>query len=255
MKRSFLATLSIGVFAAAAVVTLQKFGFLLRPERALDRLLFSGALPNGIITPGNYVLVVLLSFAVAWTMLQIMELSRRAMLLILLIGELIGAAWVLALADIYFQPLPGILVALLATGLAAMTELTEPAHRRRALTTLFQGRLANREILRLTESEGPDLSEPQAREVSFVFCEIANQAELIDEMPPADCASLTNRFIALASEMFLKEGGYLHGADGEGIRVVLVSRWPPRITPRPRPGRRFSFAIASPSSPTRTRLR
>ena len=221
MKRSFFAPLWIGALAAAVVVALQFFGLLRGPEMAVDRVLFGVALPGETITPGNYVLAVLLSFAVAWTMLQIIELSRRAMLLLLLVAELIGAAWVCALADIFFQPLPGLLAAVLATGMAVVLDRTAPGRRRRALTVAFRGRLAHREILRLTESATPDFTTPQTPEVSFVFCEIANQAELIDELAPADCASLTNRFITLASELLLKEGGYLHGADGEGIRAVF----------------------------------
>lgn len=221
MKRSLSATLWIGGLAAAVVVALQKFGLLLQPEMALDRVLFGVDLPNETITPGNYLLVVLLGFAVAWTMLQILELHRRAMLLLLLLAELLAAAWVLALANVFFQPLPGILVVLLAAAFAAVSDLSVAGRKRRALATLFRGRLAPREILRLTESSVPDLSAPQTREVTLVFCEIANQAELIDELNAADCASLTTRFIGLTSEIFLKEGGYLHGADGEGVRAIF----------------------------------
>ena len=221
MKRSLIATLWIGALAAAIVVVLQKSGFLLRPEAALARLFFEEEPPNDGVSPGNYLLVVGMGFAVAWTMWQVTELVRRGALLVVLVAELVGAAWVLSLAHIFFQPLPGILVALIAAALAAVADVTHAGRRRHAIAGLFRGRLANGAIARLTESHMPDLSVPQTREVTFVFCEIANQTELIDEMLPADCARLTSEFIALASELFLKEGGYLHGADGEGIRVVF----------------------------------
>jgi adenylate cyclase len=220
MKSSFLGTFWIGGLTAAVVVALQKFGLLLKPEKALNRLLFGVDLPNETITLGNYLLVVVLGFAVAWTMRQIPELRRRAILLFLLLVELLAAAWVLALASVFFQPLPGVLVALLAAALVAVVHLSG-SDRRRALAGLFHGRLAPREIIRLTESNLPDLTEPQTREVTFLFCEIANQAELMDELKPADCARLTTRFIELASELFLKEGAYLHGADGEGVRAIF----------------------------------
>ncbi|MGI8431540.1 MAG: adenylate/guanylate cyclase domain-containing protein, partial [Chthoniobacterales bacterium] len=221
MKRSAVATIWIGALSAILVVSLQKLGLLARPEAILDRLLFGEGISHNGINPGNYLLVVGLGFAVAWTMLQVAELHRRGLLLALLLGELLAAAWVISLGGTFFQPLPGIVVALLATALAALTDVTEGGQQRRALAALFRGRLADRGISRLTEGALPDLSAPQTREVTFVFCEIANQAELIDELPAIDCARLTNDFIRLASGLFLEQGGYLHGADGEGIRVVF----------------------------------
>lgn len=221
MKRSLFITLGIGVLAAAAVLLLQKFGLLLRPENAILAWLFPAGSPNDGLGPGNYLLVAGLGLATTWTMLQVAEVPRRVALLLLLLVEILGAAFVFSLGGIVFQPVPGLLVALLATLLAAATGLTESGRRRRAAAAVFKGRLARAAITRLTESDLPDLSAPQTREVTIVFCEIANQADLIDDLPPAECARLTNDFIAAASELFLREGGYLHGADGEGIHAVF----------------------------------
>lgn len=221
MKRSAVATVWIGALSAILVIALQQLGLLTRPEVWLDHFLFGDGISRPGLNPGNHLLVVGLGFAVAWTMLQVAELSRRVLLLALLFLELLGAAWVISLSGIFFQPLPGILVAVLATVLAALTGVTETGRRRRALAELFRGRLSERGISRLTEGELSDLASPQTREVTFVFCEIANQAELIDDLPVADCARLTNEFIRLATALFLEQGGYLHGADGEGIRVVF----------------------------------
>ncbi len=221
MKRSAVATVWIGALSAILVIALQQLGLLTRPEVWLDHFLFGDGISRPGFNPGNHLLLVGLGFAVAWTMLQVAELSRRVLLLALLFLELLGAAWVISLSGIFFQPLPGILVAVLATVLAALTGVTETGRRRRALAELFRGRLSERGISRLTEGELSDLASPQTREVTFVFCEIANQAELIDDLPVADCARLTNEFIRLATALFLEQGGYLHGADGEGIRVVF----------------------------------
>lgn len=207
--------------AAAIVIGLQRSGLLHHPEMALFRGLFRTDLPNDGVGPGNYFLIAGLGLATAWTMLQVAEWPRRLGLLFLLFVELLAAALVLSLGGMVFQPLPGILVALLAAACAAATGLTEAGRRQRAMAAVFQGRLARSAVTRLMESDLPDLSRPQHREVTFVFCEIANQAELIDEMPPADCARLTTDLIRVAVELFLKEGGYLHGADGEGIRAVF----------------------------------
>ncbi len=221
MKRSAVVTIWIGALSAILVLSLQRLGLLARPEAILDHTLFGEGISHNGIDSGNYLLVVGLGFAVGWTMLQVAELSRRGLLLALLLVELLGAAWVISLGGVFFQPLPGILVAVVATALAALTDVTGAGQQRRALAALFRGRLSGRGISRLTEGVLPDLSAPQTREVTFVFCEIANQAELIDELPAVDCARLTNDFIRLGTELFLEQGGYLHGADGEGIRVVF----------------------------------
>lgn len=221
MKRALIATLWIGALAAAIVVALHRSGTLLRPEAAIGRVFFGEDLPNDGVGLGNYVLVVGLGFAVAWTMLHVTEFAGRCALFVVLMAELVGAAWVLSLLYVFFQPLPGILTALIAAALVTLTEVTPVGRRRRLLTGLFRGRLTSEAIGGLTKSKMPDLTVPQVREVTFVYCEIANQSELIDEISTADYARLMKEFIALASGLFLKEGGYLHGADGEGIRVVF----------------------------------
>ena len=223
MRRSLLATLSIGALAAVAVDGSAKkraprFGP--RPPSWIG--FFPAARLTTASGAGNYLLIAGLGLATAWTMLQVAELPRRVALLLLLLAEIAGAAFVLSLGGIVFQPLPGLLVALLATlfrGGRRVHGIWPPASRGRGCVSGIGSRRAA--ITRLTESDLPDLSVPQTREVTIVFCEIANQADLIDELSPADCASLTNKFIAAASELFLREGGYLHGADGEGIHAIF----------------------------------
>ncbi len=219
MKRSLLATLWIGALAAALVIFLQERGLLHHQEVQLDRWIYGQ--PNETFGAGNYFLVVGLGFAVAWTMVQVPELIRRAGLLLFLVAELLGAAWVLSLAGIYFQPVPGIVVAVLAALLAVGAGLSGAARGRRATRELFAGRLSEAEISRLTERGGPDLSAPGSHEVTFVYCEIGNQADLIDEMSPADFAGLTGKLGQEAREIFLRECGYLQAAGGDGIRVLF----------------------------------
>ena len=222
MKRSLSATFFIGAIAAGLAIALQKYGLLDRPETLLSRSIFASPLPNERLFPGNFILVVGLGFAVAWTMLEVREGFRRLVLLLLLIAELIGASWILDLAGISFQPVLGVAVALIAALLALVFGFLAGGRRRRATARFFTGRLAESGIARLTERGAPDLSEPRNYEVTFVYCEVGNQAALIDEMPAADYAQVSNELIAEASEPFLQEGGYLHAADGEGILRVLL---------------------------------
>ena len=111
MKRSLLATLASGALAAVVVIGLQKTGLLLRPESAILDWLFPAGAPNDGLGPGNYLLIAGLGLATAWTMLQVAELPRRIALLLLLLVEIAGAAFVLSFGRIAFQPLPGLLVA------------------------------------------------------------------------------------------------------------------------------------------------
>jgi class 3 adenylate cyclase len=219
MKRSLLATLWIGAVAAALAIALQTSGLFSHPASLFGRII--GLPPDGAVGFGNFVFVIALSFGVAWTMLQVTETAYRAGLGVALIVELIGAAWVLAAAGVSFPPLPAMLATGIATAFALGVTATQVDRQRQATARLFAGRLAQAAVDRLTENETLNLTEPSAREASVVFCEIANEAELIDDLSPAVCAQLTRQFIECATRRFLSEGGYLHAADGEGIRVLF----------------------------------
>jgi class 3 adenylate cyclase len=219
MKRALLATLWIGAVAAAVAIGLQLSGLLVRPATALVR---AHVLPLSINAGfENFVVVILLSFAVAWTMLQVVGVGRRAALSVLLILELIAASWILKALGIGFSPLPAICAAVVASLLALALDATEVSRRRRSAARAFSGRLGQQELDRLTESDPLTLAEPSAREATSVFCEIANEAELIDELPTSTCAQLNAEFIDFARKCFLRDGGYIQAADGEGIRVLF----------------------------------
>jgi class 3 adenylate cyclase len=177
--------------------------------------------PNGPLVFGDYIVVAALSFAVAWVMLLMSDVLRRAAILVLVIAELIGAAWLLHFVGIVFQPLPAIVATIVATLLTFALSATRSARQHRATLRLLRGRLGPAAYDRLTKSETLDLSQPIAREASFIFCEIANEAELIEELPPSACAQLAREFIDFATRDFLQAGGYLQAADGEGIRVLF----------------------------------
>lgn len=218
MKRAFLATLWIGAVAAATGVALQLSGRLARSAAWLHQHF---ALPNEQIGFATCLLVIALGFAVAWVLLQVTQTARRIALILFLIADLLGAAWVLARAGISFAPLPAIVATLLAALLVFVVNFTRARRQERATVRLFAGRLAQSGIDRLTKSAALNLSEPVSREASFVFCEVANQADLIDELPVANCAQLISEFTDHASEFLLQAGGYLHGADGEGVRILF----------------------------------
>ena len=218
MKRALFATLCIGAVAAAFAVGLQTSGLLARPASWLGGVI---GLPHETVGFDNFLFVIGLGFAVAWTILQVPEALRRLGLVIFLIADLVGAAWVLGRAGISFSPLPAVVATVVAALLVFVLEVTRSGRQRQATARLFVGRLAQPGLDRLTTSAGLNLSQPATRDATFVFCEVANQADLIDELPAAVYAQLTREFTDYASARFLQEGGYLHGADGEGVRVLF----------------------------------
>jgi adenylate cyclase len=219
MKRALLGTLWIGAVAAGTAIALQMSGLLARPVALLGRTI--GLVPNDHVAFGNYLVVIALGFALAWTTLEVTNAFQRAGILVLVIAELIGAAWLLQFVGASFLPLPSIVAVVVAAALSVAVTATRSERQRRATARFFGGRLAQPAHDRLARRGRLDLSQPIAREASFVLCEIANEADLIDELSLPTCARLSREFIDLASKSFLESGGYLHAADGEGIRVLF----------------------------------
>lgn len=219
MKRSLLGTLWIGS-AAAGIALALSLSRLLGPLMAkLDRVLRLTPTENPSF--GNCLLVAGLSFAFAWIMQELGGVGRRIAIFLVGIAELIGAAWVLSRAGTSFSPWPAIVAVIVATALALIARQIGPLRQRRLGQQIFSRRLAQQGRDRLTENKEIDFSQPIVRTASFVFCEIANEPELIEELSPPDCAKLTREFIERASRHFLQAGGYLHAADGEGVRVLF----------------------------------
>ncbi|HEV8423161.1 MAG TPA: hypothetical protein VGQ40_07435, partial [Chthoniobacterales bacterium] len=167
MKRALLGTLWIGAVAAAVAIGLQLSGALVRPDTAIAKTL--GLTPNETSPFVDLLVAATLSFALAWTMLEVDDVRRRAAIFFLLVLELIGIAWILRLFAVSFAPLPGIIAAMVATGLVVALGATNSGRQRLAAARLFRGRLAQPLRDRLTESEALDFSQPITREASFVF--------------------------------------------------------------------------------------
>ena len=140
-------------------------------------------------------------------MLQVPGIARQTGLFVLLILELFGAAWVLRAVHVSFPPLPTILAAAVAALLALGLHMTRASRQRQTTAQALTGRLTQAGIDRLTESEPLNLFEASVQEASFVYCEIANEADLIDDLPPAACAQLAAGIHRLREEVLSCEMG------------------------------------------------
>src|SRR5438874_4444382 len=140
MKHALLATLWIGSVAAAFAIALQTSGFLARPDSWLQQVI--GLPRDEPVGFGNFLLVIVLSFAVAWTLSQVSEAIRRAALVAFLVANLLGAAWLMDSIGRSFPPLPAIVATIVAALLAIVVDLTRSGRQRQKTASLFLGRLA-----------------------------------------------------------------------------------------------------------------
>lgn len=220
MKRAALAPFGIGAVAAALAICLQLSGVLDVPAAALARAL--RIRPNDAVGFANFLVVIALSFGASWIILTVEPVLQRFGLVFALLAELLGAAWVLHALGISFPPLPAIIGVVATAALALAWRATRLSGQRRAAVRAFQGHLSEESLDRLTNSSTPlDFTEPRALQATFIFCEIANETELSEDLSPTVCARLTGEFMADASRIFLQAGGYLQGADGEGVRILF----------------------------------
>jgi adenylate cyclase len=222
MRRSAVFALIFGLIAAAVVLALHMSGALLRPEFFVSDLLLRNASPSKVIgVSGQCVIVTVLALGVAWVTLETAERSQLWWLLGLLLIELVTLTWIFDLAHVFFQPLPAILSSILSFALAYSLTLTGASERRQVTAAWLKGKVAQSTIDELVETDSLFDSESKRAEVSAVVCDFANQSQLIEELTPTEYAGLIRSFVGRATQFFLKEGGYVYAADGQGVRVLF----------------------------------
>jgi adenylate cyclase len=134
---------------------------------------------------------------------------------------LVTLTWIFELAHVFFQPLPAILSSILSLVLAYSLTLTRATERRQVTAAWLEGKVAQSTIDKLIETDSLFDSESKTAEVSAVVCDFANKSQLIEELTPTEYAGLIRSFVERATQFFLKEGGYVYAADGEGVRVLF----------------------------------
>lgn len=222
MKRSTVAALLIGALVSAAVIVLRVKGILRPLEDALASLFSGGFLPSKVVAGGlHYVLVVLLSFGLAWLILSSTRRKRLGWPIALLAVELLVVVWVGLLYQFFFQPLPSLLA--LGLSFAAANGYAAFAGKSRSSIAkdYFRERLSDEQYTRIASGDLPFTPEAKSYEATAVVCDIANKHDLAEECPPALFAEITERFIGHATESFLKAGAYIETVTGEGIVAVF----------------------------------
>ncbi|MGI9086490.1 MAG: adenylate/guanylate cyclase domain-containing protein [Chthoniobacterales bacterium] len=221
MKRSTLAALVVGALVSALVIVLHASGALAPLEAACRSALAGSAATTRVVSGGlQYTLVLLFAFGGAWLALTSTRRQRLYLPLGIFVFELLALSWVCLLYKTFFQPLPAILALLLAfAGANAYAVLSRRGSN--VARSLFSGRLSNEQMTRISTGEVPFVSEAKSYEATAVVCDIANKHDLAEELPPAELAEITEKFIAHATESFLKAGAFIETITGEGIVAIF----------------------------------
>jgi adenylate cyclase len=218
MKRSVVTTLIIGITVAFVVGALHASKSLTNFEAAAAQLVSDYAGAARIVSKKwQYVFILLAALTVAWLSLSIVPRWRSRLLIGLLLVELFGLSWVCSLYRVFFQPTPSVLALVFAWAIAEGWSAFLRRDRSHLLRTFFADRVSKKEFRRLSDGTAPFDPQPKSYEVSVVVCDVANKIAFAEDSEPAAFAEGTAKFIRETAEHLIKEGAYLHAADGEGV--------------------------------------
>ena len=218
MKRLLITTLIIGVAVAFGVGALHGSKTTAGLEAFAAQLVSDYAGATRIIgEKWQYVFVLLIALGVSWLSLSNVLRWRSRLLIGLFLVELFALSWVCSLYRIFFQPIPSVLALVFALGIAEGWSAFLRRDRSHLVRTFFADRLSNKEFRGLSNGTTPFEVEPKAYDVSVVVCDLGNKVAFAEDSEPAAFAEATSKFIREAAAHFIKEGAYLHAADGEGV--------------------------------------
>ncbi|HET9419350.1 MAG TPA: adenylate/guanylate cyclase domain-containing protein [Chthoniobacterales bacterium] len=222
MKRPLLTSLIIAVAVGGVIAVLHATRVLLPIERPIAQLVSRdlGATKSAADF-WQYLLTGVLAFGVAAFTLTTPRRGRLGWIVLALLIELAGLAWVCVLYRTFFQPLPSMLAVVLAFAAGERWAAITTRSRTFIARSFFGGRLSKQQVGRLIAGEIPFEDEPQTCDVSIVVCDIANKYDLADGATPAAFAEVTEKFIHRATDLVLEAGGYVEAADGEGVVAIF----------------------------------
>ncbi len=81
--------------------------------------------------------------------------------------------------------------------------------------------MSREQLDRLADREFALDAPATVHEASVVVCDLAQKYERAEDSSPEALARMVDQFVRFATEFFLKEGAYLHAADGEGVVAIF----------------------------------
>jgi adenylate cyclase len=221
VKRSSIAALAIGALVSAIIIALHATRLLAPLEEGFLSALAGGQPPTKVVSSGlQSLLIILLSIGVAWLVITSSRRKKLHWPLAVLGIELLLISWICLLYQVAFQPLPSVFA--LALGFAGANGYIKYGRTPAGVTRdLFGGRISEEQLGRIAAGELNFDSEAKSYETTAVVCDIANKHDLAEECSPAQLAEVTEKFIAHATESFLKAGAYIESVTGEGIVALF----------------------------------
>ena len=223
--RYLKATLICGALTALLVAVLFEMHAFARLDASLAIFLDRPSPP--VVERGlQYFLILLLSFGIAWTVIDLNRIPLKLGIALAALAETVTASWVANLHDAYFSPFASITAILVATGAAFAFSQSAAGLRKRVLEQLLGDRVSKRTFAKLVDGDMPLKFEGELREATVIVCEIINHEELLATMHTGNYVALTNSFLENAADFLVERGAYLDECDGESLRVVFGAPLP-----------------------------
>ncbi len=223
--RYLKATLICGALTVLLVLGLFELHAFSRADASLANFL-SRPSPPVVERPLQYFLVLLLSFGIAWTTIDLNRIALKLGIVLAALAETVAAVWIANLHGAYFSPFEGITAIIVSAGAAFGFSRSAVGRRKRTLQQLLGDRVSARTFSRLLEGNAPLNFEGELREATVVVCEIINHEELLATMHTDNYVAMTNAFLDNAGDFFVERGAYLDECDGESLRVVFGAPLP-----------------------------
>ena len=174
----------------------------------------------------QYFLILLLSFGIAWTVIDLNRIPLKLGIALAALAETVTATWVANLHDAYFSPFASITAILVATGAAFAFAQSATGRRKRLLQQMLGDRVSGRAFARLVNGDEPLNFDGELRAATVVVCEILNHEELLATLRTDNYVAMTNSFLENAADFLVERGAYLDECDGESLRVVFGAPLP-----------------------------
>lgn len=223
--RYLKATVICGFLAALFAVGLFELGAFRGMDAALAKSL---ALPSPPAASRalQYALVLALSFGVAWTTIDVSRSLLKMSIAIVLLIEVVAAAWVLHLFGIFFSPYASIAATLNALAFGLLYAQSPAGQRKGTLYELLGDRVSARTFDTLLNSDVPLKFDGAMNVGTVLVCEIFNHDELVAALRLPDYVAMTNAFLRNAADFLVERGAYLDACDSERVRAIFGAPLP-----------------------------
>lgn len=218
--RHLKATILLGTISAAIVIIFYATGLLTTtPDQVWQSLM--GVKEPAVGGGTQLLLIVLFSFAITWTTVDITRPLLKAIVAIGAIFLIFTHSKVLSLYGIFYSPFTAVFTILVAYLIGVLYSRSRGGSRKAQLEQLFGQRISRAVFNQLMNSNAPVEFPGALHEGTVIVCEVQNHKELMDMLTPENYAAMTNLYLQTATDFLVEVGGYLEESTGESLRVVF----------------------------------